>query len=63
MKAISAKLETKNPAAFDFLKNMKLTDVDQNTITSYKNVDGMTIEDAAQKWVDDNESVWQAWLS
>jgi glycine betaine/proline transport system substrate-binding protein len=63
MKAISAQLETKNPGAFNFLKNMKLTDVDQNTITSYKNVDGMTIEAAAQKWVDDNESVWQSWLS
>jgi glycine betaine/proline transport system substrate-binding protein len=63
MKAISAKLETKNPGAFDFLKNMKLTDVDQNTITSYKNVDKMTIEQASQKWVDDNESVWKAWLT
>ena len=49
------------PGAFNFLKNMKLTDEDQNTVTSYKNEDGMTIEAAAQKWVDDNESTWQAW--
>lgn len=63
LKAISAKLETKNAAAFDFLKNMQWTNDDQNTVTSYKNVDGMTIEAAAQKWVDDNETVWQAWLS
>jgi glycine betaine/proline transport system substrate-binding protein len=62
-KAISAKLETKNPGAFAFLKKMKWTDQDQNTVTKYKNVDGMTMEAAAQKWVDDNPTVWQAWLS
>ena len=62
-KAISAKLETKNAGAFDFLKKMKWTNDDQNTVTKYKNVDGMTIEAAAQKWVDANPTVWQAWLS
>jgi glycine betaine/proline transport system substrate-binding protein len=62
-KAISADLETENPGAFDFLKQMKWTDQDQNTVTKYKNVDGMTIAAAAQKWVDENESVWKAWLS
>ena len=63
MKAISANLETKNAAAFSFLKKMKWTDLDQNTVTKYKNEDGMTIEAAAQKWVDDNPTVWKAWLS
>ncbi|MDQ1511658.1 MAG: glycine betaine/proline transport system substrate-binding protein [Actinomycetota bacterium] len=62
-KAISVKLETKNAGAFAFLKKMKWTDADQNTVTKYKNVDGMTIAAAAQKWVDDNPTVWQAWLS
>ena len=62
-KAISTKLESKNAGAFDFLEKMKWTDNDQNTVTKYKNVDGMTIAAAAQKWVDENESVWKAWLS
>ena len=62
MKAISAKLETKNPGAFDFLKKMKWSDNDQNTVTEYKNADNMTIDQAAQKWVDANPTVWQAWL-
>ena len=61
-KAISAKLETKNPAAFGFLQKLKLTDADQNSITSDKNTNDMTIEEAAQKWVDENESTWQGWL-
>jgi glycine betaine/proline transport system substrate-binding protein len=63
LKAISAKLETKNPGAFKFLEKMKWTDKDQNTVTTYKNENGMTIEAAAQKWVDDNPTVWQKWLS
>jgi glycine betaine/proline transport system substrate-binding protein len=63
MKAISTKLETKNPGAFKFLEKMKWTDKDQNTVTGYKNVNGMTIDQAAQKWVNDNPTVWQKWLS
>ena len=63
LKAISAKLETKNPGAFKFLEKMKWTDDDQNTVTKYKNDDGMTIDAAAQKWVDDNPTVWQKWLA
>jgi ABC-type proline/glycine betaine transport system substrate-binding protein len=61
--SISAKLESKNPGAFRFLQKFKLTDLDQNTITQAKNVDGLSIEEASQKWVDDNESVWKPWLS
>jgi len=62
-KAISTNLESKNAGAFDFLEKMKWTDNDQNTVTKYKNVDDMTMAAAAQKWVDENESVWKAWLS
>jgi ABC-type proline/glycine betaine transport system substrate-binding protein len=42
---------------------MNWTDKDQNTVTGYKNVNGMTIDQAAQKWVNDNPTVWQKWLS
>ena len=63
LKAISAELKTKNPGAFAFLEKMKWTDKDQNTVTGYKNQDSMTMEAAAQKWVDDNPTVWQAWLT
>jgi glycine betaine/proline transport system substrate-binding protein len=63
LKAISAKLETKNPAAFNFLKKMQWSDDDQNTVTTYKNEDGLSIEDAAKKWVDENEAKWQEWLT
>jgi glycine betaine/proline transport system substrate-binding protein len=61
-KAISADLETKNPAAFGFLQKFELTDEDQNSITASKNTENLSIAEAAQKWVDENETVWQEWL-
>ena len=26
-------------------------------------VDGMTPEDAAKKWIADNETIWKAWVN
>src|ERR1700749_1993115 len=62
LKAISAKLATKNPGAQKFLENMKWTDAQQNTVGRYVETDKMTMAEAAQKWVDDNPTVWQKWL-
>lgn len=62
MKAISAKLQADNPAIAAFLTKMTWTSKDQNAVTTYKNEDGMTIEEAATKWVDANEATWKAWL-
>ena len=63
-KAASAKLETKNPAAFNFLSKMQLTTDQQNEIAA--NIDGgpgMTPAEAAQAWVDANPDVVDSWLS
>jgi glycine betaine/proline transport system substrate-binding protein len=63
LKAVSAQLQTKNPKVFKFLQKMNWTGQDQNLVTSYKNADKMSAEDAAQKWVDANPTLWKAWLS
>jgi glycine betaine/proline transport system substrate-binding protein len=63
LKAVSAKLQTKNPKVFKFLQKMNWTGGDQDLVTSYKNADGLTMAAAAQKWVDANPTVWKAWLS
>lgn len=60
-KALSADLETKDPAAFQFLSNFSWTDADQNSVALAIN-DGTEPLEAAQIWVDANESVWSAWL-
>ena len=60
-KAFSAELETKDPAAFEFLSNFAWTAEDQNSVAQaiQEGTDG---EEAARTWLDANEDTWQAWL-
>ncbi len=62
-KVVSAKLEAKNAKAFNFLKKMNWTAEDQNAVVTYVHKDNLKMPAAAQKWVDDNPTVWKAWLS
>jgi glycine betaine/proline transport system substrate-binding protein len=61
-KAFSDQLETKDPAAFEFLSNLSYTNDDQNGIALAVDDGGESLEDAAQAWVDENEDVWSGWL-
>ena len=61
-KAANAGLEEKNAAVFSLLSKLTLTTEQQSEIAGYVDRDGMTPADAAQKWVDENTDVWQAWL-
>jgi glycine betaine/proline transport system substrate-binding protein len=54
-------MDSGSPAA-DLVSNFTWTNEDQNTVAQYIAVDGMTAEDAAQKWIDDNPDVWGPWL-
>jgi len=60
-KAFSSELETKDPAAFDFLSNFAWTEVDQNEV-ALAIQEGTDGEEAAQAWLDANPDVWEAWL-
>jgi len=62
MKTVSADLKSKNPKVYEFLKKMNWTSEDQNTVTTYKNADDMSMAAAAKKWVDANPTVWQSWV-
>src|SRR3954465_6377116 len=53
-KAASAKLQTKNAAAFNLLSKLQLTTEQQNEIAAMIDGDGMSPGDAAKKWVDAN---------
>ena len=61
-KYISKSLEEKAPRAAQFIKNFSWTAEHQNTVSDYITNDAMSREDAAKKWVDENEAVWQAWI-
>lgn len=61
-KAFNENLQTKAPAAFDFLSAMSYTNDVQNAVALDVDNGGMDPADAAKKWVDANPDVWQPWV-
>jgi glycine betaine/proline transport system substrate-binding protein len=55
-------MESGSPAA-DLVEKWTLSNQDQNQVAAYITADGMSPEDAAAKWVEDNQDKVQAWLS
>ena len=46
----------------DLIKNFNWTNEDQNAVAKYIAEDGMDPDEAAEKWVDDNQDKVDAWL-
>lgn len=61
-KAVSTDFATNGGAAYELIKNFSWSNLDQSTVSGYIEVDGMSEEDAAAKWVAENEATWKAWL-
>jgi glycine betaine/proline transport system substrate-binding protein len=61
-KYISKNLEDNAPRAAEFIKNFDWTAEHQNAVANLITNEGMDREEAAQQWVEENESVWQAWI-
>jgi glycine betaine/proline transport system substrate-binding protein len=61
-KAGSKQLAEKWPKATEFLKKVNFTNPQIAAAAAMVDVDGMTPEDAAAKWVKENEAAWKAWL-
>ena len=61
-KIISKNLEDKAPKAAQLIKNFTWTAEDQNTVSNYIANDAMSREDAAAKWIADNEAKWKPWI-
>ena len=57
----SAGMEEAHPTAWNILQNYEMPDERLAELQNYVVDDGMSIPDAAQKWVDDNPEIWQAW--
>lgn len=62
-KIASSKWVDANSSAVPLVKNFKWTNDDQNIVAKYIAQDGMSPEDAAQKWIDANPDVWQPWFA
>ena len=50
------------PDAHTLLANMNYTTEDQISMIAAVEIDGQSVDEAAQAWLDANEDVWRAWL-
>ncbi|WP_420629436.1 ABC transporter substrate-binding protein [Candidatus Leptofilum sp.] len=50
------------PDAHTLLTNMSYSTEDQISMIAAVEIDGQSVEEAAQAWLDANEDVWRAWL-
>lgn len=55
-------MEKKWPKAYAVLQKVDFTNAQLAEMAKMVDVDQMEPEDAAQKWLDDNEAVWKPWL-
>jgi glycine betaine/proline transport system substrate-binding protein len=62
-KIASAKFATSGSPGYDFVKKFQWTNDDQNVVAKYIAVDKMTPEDAAKKWIADNQAKVDAWFT
>ena len=61
-KIVSKKFADSGSPAYDLVKNFKWTNEDQNAVARMIAVDKLTPDQAAQKWVDQNQSKVNGWL-
>jgi glycine betaine/proline transport system substrate-binding protein len=59
----SKALGEKWPAASAFLKKVDFTNPAIAAAAAMVDVDGMTPEDAAKKWIAENEATWKGWMN
>ena len=61
-KIVSTNFAKSDSTGYRLIKNFSWSDDDQNLVAKYITEDGMSPEDAAQKWIDANPDKVQAWL-
>lgn len=61
-KIVRTQFKTDHADAAKLIENFKWTNADQNLVSDWITNEGMTAEEAGQKWVEENEAVWKAWL-
>ena len=62
-KIVSNQFADSGSPGYDLIKNFSWSDKDQNLVAKYITADGMSPEDAAQKWIDANPDKVKAWLN
>ena len=61
-KVVSTDWADEGGPGVELVKNFKWTNDDQNTVAKYIAEDGMSPEDAADQWIEDNQDMVDGWL-
>jgi glycine betaine/proline transport system substrate-binding protein len=61
-KIVSKRFADGGGPAYQLVKNFTWTNEDQNLVSDYITNQNMTAEQAAEKWVKENEAKWKAWI-
>ena len=61
-KIVSTEWAESDSSGVDLVKNFEWTNDDQNQVAAYITADGMSPEDAAAQWIEDNPDKVDAWL-
>ena len=54
---------TNNPEAFAIVEKINFSNHDVAVMAKLVDVDKMEVEDAAGKWMEDNDEKWRSWLN
>jgi glycine betaine/proline transport system substrate-binding protein len=55
-------LEKESPEAYQFLKNFNYSTRDQISLIAMIELEGLTAEEAARSWIEQNSHIWQRWI-
>lgn len=61
-KAGSPQLQEKWPRAAEILKKVNFTNPQMAQVAAFVDVDNMSPEEAATKWIEENQEIWSVWL-
>jgi glycine betaine/proline transport system substrate-binding protein len=61
-KIVSTKFAENGGDAYTLIKNFSWANEDQNQVAEYITNEGMTMDEACDKWIADNEAKWSAWM-
>jgi glycine betaine/proline transport system substrate-binding protein len=61
-KIVSKRLADEGGDAYTVIKNFSWTNEDQNLVADYITNQGMSADEAGDKWVAENEAKWSAWM-
>ncbi len=61
-KVVSTDFAKSGSPAYDLVRSFRWTEEDQNTVSRYISEDGMDPDDAADKWIADNQDKVDVWL-